>query len=80
METITIEEWLQDIQKALPGINATVLEHLKYLWGMMREYSTDAQLKAKMHAAIPNLERVLGRKPTTFQEELPAFVKARLKK
>jgi len=79
VETISIEEWLQDMNRGLPGLNATGLEHLKFLWAMMREHSQDAQLKAKIHDAIPNLEKLLGHKPTTFQEEVPAFVKARLK-
>ena len=79
-QPISAETWEQDITRNLPGFNPTGVEHLKALWEIMREGSHNRELMARLRASQPRLQLLVGKKPQTFEEELPAFLAARAKK
>ncbi len=79
-QPISAETWEEDIVKNLPGFNQTGVEHLKALWEIMREGSHNQELMARLRASQPRLQQLVGKKPQTFEEELPAFLAARAKK
>lgn len=76
-QPISAETWEEDIARALPTFNPTGMEHLKALWEIMREGSHDQALMARLRASQPRLQQLIGRKPQTFEEELPAVLAAR---
>lgn len=76
-QPISAEMWEEGIARNQPSFNPEVMVHLKALWEIMRESSHNQELMAQLRASQPRLQQIIGKKPQTFEEELPAFLSSK---
>jgi hypothetical protein len=68
-ETVGIEEYKEGFQ-SLADRNQAGYVHLIALWHMMRESTRSAETMAELAASHSVVANILGRKPTSFAQEV----------